>query len=199
MKIGVILGSIREIRRGGRVAKWLMPQLVQFKDIEIELLDLKDYPLPFFNESNSPEGLNGEYTNPVAKKWSAKIASMDSFILIAPEYNHGTSAVLKNALDWLYYEWVRKPVAFISYSPNAAGGVRAVEQLRQNVIELQMAPLREAIHITYILDTIDEKGNVLKGHFNERLIKLMDELIWWTKALKTARDQTPLDEVASSA
>lgn len=191
MKIGVILGSIREIRRGGRVAKWLMPQLAQFKDAEIELLDLKDYPLPFFNESNSPEGLKGEYTNPVAKDWSAKIASMDGFIIIAPEYNHGTSAVLKNALDWLYYEWVRKPVAFISYSPNATGGVRAVEQLRQNVIELQMAPLREAIHITYMLDTIDEDGNLLKGHFNERLVKFMDELLWWANALKAARDQSP--------
>ncbi len=110
------------------------------------------------------------------------------FIMITPEYNHGTSAVLKNSIDWLYYEWVRKPVAFISYSPNAVGGVRAVEQLRQNIIELQMVPIREAIHISYILDTIDENGILLKGHFNERLIKLMDELIWWTKALKIARD-----------
>ncbi len=79
-------------------------------------------------------------------------------------------------------------VAFISYSPNAAGGARAVEQLRQNVIELQMTPLREAIHLTYVLDTLDESGNVLKGHFNERLIKLIDELTWWTHALKSARE-----------
>lgn len=190
MKIAVILGSIREIRRGGRVAKWLMPQLAKFKNIKAELLDLKDYSLPFFNESNSPEGLKGKYTNTVAKKWSAKIESVDAFIIISPEYNHGTSAVLKNALDWLYYEWSRKPVAFISYSPNAAGGVRAVEQLRQNVIELQMAPLREAIHITYVLDTIDERGNMLKGHFNERLTKLMEELLWWAEALKIAREKS---------
>lgn len=190
MKIGIILGSIREIRRGGRVVKWLMPQLAQFKDVEFELLDLKDYSLPFFNESNSPEGLQGNYSNAVAKKWSKKVASKDGFIIITPEYNHGTSAVLKNALDWLYYEWVKKPAAFMSYSPNAAGGVRAVEQLRQNVIELQMVPIREAIHITYVLDTIDEEGNVLKGHFNERLQKFMEELSWWTKTLKTARDNS---------
>lgn len=126
----------------------------------------------------------------MAKKWSAKIASKDAFIIIAPEYNHGTSAVLKNALDWLYYEWNRKPVAFVSYSPNAVGGVRAVEQLRQNVIELQMAPVHSSIHINYVLDTIDEKGNLLKGHFNERLTKLMNDLLWWTKALKTARKKT---------
>ncbi len=95
MKIGVILGSIREIRRGGRVAKWLMSQLPKFKSIEFELLDLKDYPLPFYNESNSPEGLEGKYTNKFAKKWAAKIGEKDAFIIITPEYNHGTSGVLK--------------------------------------------------------------------------------------------------------
>lgn len=189
MKIAIILGSIREIRRGGRVAKWLLLHLLKRNDAEVELLDLKDYPLPFFNESNSPEGLEGNYTNKFAKKWAAKIGASDGFIIITPEYNHGTSGVLKNALDWVYYEWNRKPVAFISYSPNAAGGIRAVEQLRQNVIELQMTPVPEAIHIPYILDTIDENGILLKGHFNERLEKLMIELLWWTNVLKTGREK----------
>jgi NAD(P)H-dependent FMN reductase len=189
MEIAVILGSIREIRRGGRVAKWLMPQLSKRKDINVELLDLKDYPLPFYNESDSPEGLEDNYSNELAKKWVAKIREKDAFILITPEYNHGTSAVLKNALDWVYYEWNKKPVAFVSYSPNAAGGIRAVEQLRQTTIELQMAPMHNAIHINYVLDTIDEDGNLLKGHFNERLVKLLDELLWWAEALKTAREK----------
>lgn len=189
MKIAVILGSIREIRRGGRVAKWLMPQLLKRKDIKVELLDLKDYPLPFFNESNSPEGLEGNYTNKLAKKWAAKIDEADGFIMITPEYNHGTSGVLKNALDWVYYEWNRKPVAFISYSPNAAGGIRAVEQLRQNSIELQMAPVSTSIHITYVLDTLDENGNQLKGHFKERLEDLMKDLLWWAKVLKDGREK----------
>lgn len=189
MKLGVILGSIREIRRGGRVAKWLMPQLEQFKDFEIELLDLNDYPLPFYNESSSPAGLDGKYNNEAAQRWSAKVAEKDAFIIITPEYNHGTSAVLKNALDWLYPEWVRKPVAFVSYAPNAMGGVRAVEQLRQNAIELQMVPVQQAIHITYVLDTLDEAGNVQKGHYNERLENLVKDLAWWTNALKQAREQ----------
>ncbi len=189
MKIGVILGSVREIRRGGRVAKWLMPQLEKVNDASFELLDLRDYQLPFFDESNSPEGLNRSYANEVAQKWSAKVDEMDAFIIVTPEYNHGTSGVLKNSLDWLYPEWNRKPVAFVSYSPNASGGVRAVEQLRQNVIELQMAPLREAIHITYVLDTVNEDGKLQQGHFNERLTKLMEELLWWAAALKTAREK----------
>lgn len=190
MKLGVILGSIREIRRGGRVAKWLIPQLKQFEDFEVELLDLNDYLLPFFNESNSPEGLRGDYTNDVAKRWSAKVTEMDAFIVITPEYNHGPPAVLKNALDWLYPEWNRKPVAFVSYSPNAVGGVRAVEQLRQTAIELQMAPVQAAIHIAYVLDTLDENGRLLQDHhYSERIERLVKELAWWAHALKAARDQ----------
>ena len=188
MKIAIILGSIREIRRGGRVAKWLMSQLAKWNDIEFALLDLKDYPLPFFNESNSPQGLEGNYTNELAKKWATKIGEADGFIIITPEYNHGTSAVLKNALDWVYQEWNRKPVTFVSYSTNAAGGIRAVEQLRQTAIELEMAPIQSAIHITYVLDTLDEHGNLLKGHYNERLEEFMKDLIWWTEALKNARE-----------
>lgn len=189
MKIGVILGSIREIRRGGRVAKWLMPQLAKFKDVEFELLDLRDYPLPFYSENNSPDSLENGYTNGVATKWAAKTGEKDAFILITPEYNHGPSAVLKNALDWVYDEWNKKPVAFVSYAPGIGSGIRAVEQLRENVIELQMAPMREAVHISHVLDTIDEKGNLLKGHYNERLTVVIDELLWWTKALKEAREK----------
>ena len=189
MKIAVILGSIREIRRGGRVAKWLMPELSKHKDIEFELLDLNDYPLPFYNESNSPDGLEGNYTNKLGKKWAAKIGEADAFILITPEYNHGPSAVLKNALDWVFAEWNRKPVTFISYSPNAAGGIRAIEQLRQVAVELKMAPIQHALHIPYVLDTLDEDGKILKGHLNEKLDDLMEELLWWTHALKDAREK----------
>jgi len=189
MKIGIILGSTRGIRRGDRVIKWIESQLDQFDNCEFEILDLRDYPLPFFDESSSAETLQGNYSNEVAKKWSHKIVEKDAFIIVTPEYNHGTTGVLKNALDWLYYEWVRKPVAFISYSTNADGGLRSVEQLRLNVIELQMAPLREAIHVTYILETLDEDGNVKRGHFNERLVVLVKELAWWSDALKAAREQ----------
>lgn len=189
MKIAVILGSIREIRRGNRVAKWVIPQLVKYKDVDFELLDLKDYPLPFYNENDSPEGLEGKYTNIDGKKWAQKIGEFDAFIIITPEYNHGTSAVLKNALDWVFYEWNRKPVAFISYAPGAAAGIRAVEQLRLNSIELHMAPIEESIHIGKILETIDEDGKLLNGHYNERLEELMKSLLWWAKALKAARDR----------
>lgn len=189
MKIAVILGSIRKVRRGERVAKWLMTQLKNFKDLEFELLDLRDYPLPFFDEETSPGSLNGNYSTEVAKKWANKIKQADGFIIITPEYNHGPAAVLKNALDYVYNEWNRKPVTYVSYAYGSAAGIRAVEQLREVCVELQMAPMQAAVHIGHVLETLDEEGNVLKGHLNERLVVVMDQLIWWTNALKVARDK----------
>lgn len=189
MKVGVILGSIRKVRRGERVAKWLMPQLAKFKDVDFELLDLRDYPLPFYAEDNSPDSLKNGYTNRVAKKWAAKIGEKDAFILIVSEYNHGPAAVLKNALDYVYNEWNKKPVAFVSYAPGAAGGIRSVEQLRLSTIELQMVPIREAVHISHVLDAIDGNGNLLKGHYNKRVVTVVEQLLWWAKALKDAREK----------
>src|SRR3989338_1617334 len=190
LRVGVILGSVRRIRRGERVAKWLMSQLAKIKEAEFQLLDLRDYPLPFYSEDNSPDSLEKGYTNKVAKKWAKKIGEMDGFIIINSEYNHGPAAVLKNALDWVYNEWVKKPVAFVSYAPGAAAGIRGVEQLRLSTIELQMAPMREAIHISHVLDSIDEKGNLLKDHYNKRLATVVEQLLWWTKALKEAREKS---------
>lgn len=190
LRVGVILGSIRKVRRGERVAKWLMPQLSKIEEAEFELLDLRDYPLPFYAEDSSPDSLENGYSSEVATKWAAKIGEKDAYIIITSEYNHGPAAVLKNALDYVYKEWNKKPVAFVSYAPGAAAGIRAVEQLRENAIELQMAPIREAVHIGHVLDTIDEKGNLLKGHYNERIIKMVEQLLWWAKALKVARDKS---------
>ncbi len=194
MKIAVILGSIRKIRRGARVAKWVMSQLSKRKDIKVELLDLLDYPLPFYDEPNSPDSLNGIYSAKGARRWVAKIRKADAFIIITSEYNHGPPAVLKNALDYVYGQWNKKPVTFVSYAPGAAGGARAVEQLRQIVVELQMAPMQAAVHISHVLDTIDENGILLKGNYNQRLADVMEQLLWWAQALKTARDKSRNEE-----
>jgi len=191
MKIGVILGSTRKVRRGERVAKWLMGQLALVKNVEFQLLDLRDYPLPFYAEDSSPDSLENGYSDPVATKWAAKIGEMDGFILIVSEYNHGPTAVLKNALDYVYKEWNRKPVAFVGYATGASGAMRAVEQLRSIVSELQMAPVQAAVHMSGVLSTLDEEGNLLKGHYNERVVTVMEELLWWADALKIAREKTP--------
>lgn len=217
MKIGVILGSTRKIRRGERVAKWLMGQLATLPNSHViasnakqshpqgiatssttprnddsivgyELLDLRDYPLPFFAEDNSPDSLENGYSDLVATKWAAKVGEMDGFILIVSEYNHGPTAVLKNALDYVYKEWNRKPVAYVGYATGASGAMRAVEQLRSITSELQMASIQPAVHMSGVLSTLDEQGNLLKGHFNERIPVVVEDLLWWAKALKTARD-----------
>ncbi len=189
MKIGVILGSTRKVRRGERVAKWLMANLPKINNVEYELLDLLDYPLPFFDEEKSPDSLENGYSNPVATKWAAKIGEKDAFIIITTEYNHGPAAVLKNALDYVYKEWNKKPVGFVSYASGAAGGIRAVEQLRTNAIELQMAPIAAAIHIAQVLKTFDEQGNMLEGNYDKRLKSFIEELLWWANALSAAREK----------
>lgn len=140
MKIKVILGSTRQGRVSEAIGKWVMEQV---KDAE--LLDLRDYPMPFFDEPISPSMLKEPYTNPIVVKWTAKIAEGDAFIIVTPEYNHGYPAVLKNALDYVYKEWNGKKVAFVGYG--SVGAARAIEQLRQVVIELQMVPLRNSVHI----------------------------------------------------
>lgn len=188
MKIGVILGSTRKVRRGERVAKWLMSHLKRIEEAEFELLDLRDYPLPFYEEDNSPDSLEKGYSNNVATKWAAKIGEKDAFIFIVSEYNHGPTAVLKNALDYVYKEWGKKPVSFVSYASGAAAGIRAVEQLRSIVVELQMAPMQAAIHISHVMDAIDENGNLLKGHYGVRVPTIVAQLLWWTKVLKAARE-----------
>ncbi len=188
MKIGVVLGSTRKARRGERVAKWLMSELRNFPGIDFELLDLREYPLPFYEEDTSPDSLENGYTNPVATKWAAKIGEMDGFIFIVGEYNHGPIPVLLNAIDYVYNEWNKKPVVFVSYSTSATAGARAVEQLRAITSEVEMAPMQAAIHIGDVESKFDENGTLLKGHYKERLPVVMEQFLWWANTLKNARD-----------
>ncbi|PIR57717.1 MAG: nadph-dependent fmn reductase, partial [Parcubacteria group bacterium CG10_big_fil_rev_8_21_14_0_10_38_31] len=145
LKIKVIVGSTRQSRFSEKPAGWVLEELKKREGIEAELLDLRDFPMPFFDEAVSPAMKQGPYQNEVVKKWTGKIAEADGFIIVTPEYNHGYPAVLKNALDYVYAEWNRKAVGFVSYG--SVSGARSVEQLRQVSIELQMAPIRSAIHL----------------------------------------------------
>ena len=129
LKIKVILGSTREGRFGEQPAKWITEKAKAKPGLDVELLDLRDYPLPFFNAAATPSSKKEPYADPAVQKWTAKIAESDAFIIVTPEYNHGTSAVLKNAIDWVGPEWNRKVVGFVAYG--TVGGARAVEQLRQ--------------------------------------------------------------------
>jgi len=196
LKIKIIIGSTREKRFGEKPALWLFEEAKKIKGVEVELLDLRDYPMAFIDTPASVLGSQAKKNSEIIKKWSAKIAEGDAFIIVTPEYNHGYPAALKNALDVIYSEWNRKAVGFVSYG--GVGGARAVEQLRQVVIELQMAPIREAIHLPFEIFTRAQKENdpsKLREIFNiirqfgneDKVSKFFEELCWWAKALKKAR------------
>src|SRR3989344_2690956 len=188
LKIKIIIGSTREGRFGEKPARWMLDKIQKRKEIDAELLDLRDYPMPFFNEAKTPTAKKEPYGDEAVKRWTKKIAEADGFIVVAPEYNHGYPAVLKNALDYVYTEWNKKPVGFVSYG--GAGGVRSVEQLRQVAVELDMVPLRTAIHIFSFWELLDEKGNLKENAFalfEGKANKLVDELLWFGALLRNGR------------
>jgi NAD(P)H-dependent FMN reductase len=186
-RIQIILGSTREGRFGDRVANWFYGLAAEREDLIAELIDLRDWPLPFFNEPTSP--ITGHYA-PEARAWAARVAEGDGYVFVTPEYNFGYPAVLKNALDHLYHEWNNKPVAFVSYG-GTAGGSRAVQQLREVVVELQMAPIRAGIVIPFARRLFDENGEIKDESYNARANALLDQLLWWARALKAARAGDP--------
>lgn len=183
LSVKVIVGSVREGRMSLSVAHWVMEQAQARADLTPGLLDLKEWDLPMFAEPHPPA--SGEYTGEKQREWAAAIGPADGYILVAPEYNHGMSAVLKNALDTVSAEWNRKPVAFVAHG--VVGGARSVEQLREVTAALGMAPISVAIHIEGAGKMRDGDRFVADEAHDRRLARLFDELVWWGKALKVAR------------
>lgn len=190
--IKVITGSTRNGRFSDKAAAWISEELKKQEGVVVEVLDLLDYDMPFFNEAVSPSYKTEPYKNEAVARFTKKIAEGDAFVMVTPEYNHSTSGVLKNALDWVSQEWNNKPVAFVAYG--SVGGARAVEHLRLIAIELQMAPIREAIHINgeKYFPVIMGKANPadLFATYTDGAIKMITQLIWWARALKQAREIT---------
>jgi NAD(P)H-dependent FMN reductase len=183
MHIQIIVGSVREGRVGLPVAEWVLEQAQGHAGLTVDLIDLKAWDLPIFSLPSPPA--MGDYKDPLQQRWAAKIAEADGFIFVTPEYNHGYSPALKNALDYLYAEWRRKPAAFVAYGN--AGGARAVEQLRQVLTELQIAALSAALHIAGVWGKVKEGRFVADEQDTRRFDRLMDDLLWWTDALHSAR------------
>jgi NAD(P)H-dependent FMN reductase len=185
-KIGVIIGTTRAARFADNPTNWLMKIAAARNDAEFEVVDLRDYPLPFFEENGSPFYVPVQ--NEVAKKWATKMASLDGYVFITAEYNHSVSGVLKNALDYAYAEYNRKPASFVAYG--GSGGARAVEHLRGILAELQVASLKYPVHIGMAeMLGIMREGKTMAdfGYLDEGATKMLDELVWWTNALKAAR------------
>src|SRR5437588_5747258 len=141
IKIAIILGSTRPGRNGEAVAKWVYEIAKKRTDAGFDLVDIKDFNLPLLDEPVPP--ILGQYSKPHTKTWAAKVASFDGFVFVTPEYNHGISGALKNAIDFLYAEWNNKAAGFVGYG--SAGGVRAVEHLRLVMAEVQVATVRSQV------------------------------------------------------
>jgi len=187
--ISVIVGSTRQGRFSEKPAQWILQRLESRGGIETRLLDLREFPLPFFDQP-VPPAMPGRppYANEMVKKWTAEIARSDGFIFVTPEYNFGPPAVLKNALDWVYPEWNRKAVAFVSYG--SALGARSVQQLRETAIELQLAPVRSSVHIPVATLWAHFQGGDVEAGLAELEAPakgMIDDLLWCSAALKTAR------------
>jgi len=183
----VILGSSREHRFGGIVASWFMRQTEHRTDMTFELADLRDWQHGYFHRAK-PAAMSDYEDDDEARRWAAVVGRADGFVVVSPEYNYGYPAVLKSALDSVYREWNRKPIAFVSYG-GWDGGVRAMQQLREVSVELQMAPVRTSVIMQFGPRLFNAEGELKDPEMLERqAARLLDDLAWWTNALRTARN-----------
>jgi NAD(P)H-dependent FMN reductase len=191
-RVAVILGSTRDTRFGDKPANWIFDLARQRNDWEVELLDLRDFDLPLFNEASS--NLWAPSKDPRAVAWQNKLATFDAFIFVTPEYNRSIPGALKNALDQAYNEWVRKPAAIVGYG--ATGAARAAEHLRTIAIELQMVPIRFGVHIQGAdLIKVHPKGenapiSEIEPHILPGAKAMLEDLDWWIGATRAARPAT---------
>jgi NAD(P)H-dependent FMN reductase len=185
--IKIIAGSTRPGRFNTQPANWIYEIAKKRKDINVELINLADVNLPLLDEPIPPS--ENKYSKEHTKKWSKTIAEADGFIIVAPEYNHGIPAALKNAIDFLFFEWHYKPVSFISYG-SLAGGARSVEHLRGVSGEVKMYDLREQILLPNYWENLDEQGQY---KFNERHVEaaetMIDDVTFWATRMKEAREK----------
>lgn len=197
-KIAIVVGSTRAARFADKPVEWIARIARQHADIDVEIVDLRDFPLPFFDEVASSAWVPSQ--NEVAQRWQKKVAEFDGFIFTAAEYNHGPTAVLKNAIDYASNEWNKKPAGFVGYG--GVGGARAVEQLRMHAVELQMAPVKSAVHITwgdFLAVREGQKKLDELEHLNQAAQALINDVAWWAKALKKAREADIAEEEIRAA
>jgi NAD(P)H-dependent FMN reductase len=185
-RIGIILGSTRPGRRGEPVAKWVFETASARPDADFELIDLADYPLPHLDEP-LPASM-GQYQNEHTREWSGTISRFDGFIFVTPEYNHSTSGVLKNAIDFLYAEWNNKAMGVVSYG--VVGGARAAEHLRLIAGELQMAAVRTNVALSLFTEFENFTEFKPTAQQSQVLGTLLDQVIAWSQALAPLRQVT---------
>lgn len=182
-KIGIILGSTRPGRKSETVGKWFHELASARSDATFEIVDIATFNLPMLDEA-VPAGA-GKYEKEHTKKWAAKIAELDGFVFVTPEYNHGIPGALKNALDFIYAEWNNKAAGFVSYG--ATSGARAVEHLRCVCAELQIATVRSQVLLSFSTDFEAYKTFKPDPKHVKNVEKMLDQVVAWSNALKTVR------------
>jgi NAD(P)H-dependent FMN reductase len=183
MRVAIITGSTRPGRNNEAVARWVHEIAQRRDDAQFELVDIAEFNLPLLNEPAPPS--RGRYSHAHTKAWAAKIESFDAYVFVTPEYNHGTSAALKNAIDYLYREWNNKAAGFVSYG--SAGGARAVEQLRLVMGELMVADVRAQVMLSLFTDFENFSKFKPDSRHEAEVGTMLDQVIAWGQALKDVR------------
>jgi NAD(P)H-dependent FMN reductase len=190
-KVLIIVGSTRPARAADLVVPWVTARARAHEGLDVEVADLRDWPLPIFAEHPGTLGdINDPtYSEPLVRAWNKKVKQADAFIVITPEYNHSIPAVLKNAIDtvWLSFGFRNKPVAAVGYSGAIGAGIRAIEHLAHVFIEAEAVPLRNTVVIPFVRTAFDDHGEPVNPETDIRLRVMLDDLAWWSSALEKAR------------
>lgn len=178
MKVSIMVGSVRDTPTGKQIAKQVEALIKDRTEITTEIIEIAKFQLPFYTDQVAPASRQEEITDPILKKWSEAIAQAESFIIIAPEYNAGYPAALKNALDSLYTEWNNKPIAFIGYSGGPSGGMSIIKQLQEVARALQMIPTATSINIAHSWKAFNEQGDLINAkNIKKELDLIINELL----------------------
>jgi NAD(P)H-dependent FMN reductase len=195
-KLQVIVGSTRPTRAADRVLPWIVATAERHGGFEVEVLDLRDWPLPFFQEHMGSIGdfADPTYSDPIVRSWNRKVAEGDAYLILTAEYNHSVPGQLKNAIDSVFVSFAlrNKPIGFVGYSGGIAAGTRAVEHLALIAIEAEAVPLRNTVLIPFVTDAFDEAGEPKNPATEIALGITLDDLAWFASALGRARAEGEL-------
>ncbi len=184
-RIALIVASTRTTRFADHPLGWILPKLDGF---EVDVVDLRDLNLPYYDLPTPPAMAFRQYTSDVERRLGERLDAAEGFIVIANEFNHGYSAALKNVLDHYFIELSHKPIAFVGYGN--VGGSRAIEQLRQVVIELDMVPVKYSVNVMGPQFFAIREGVPVEEAFaplEAPLARVLDSLTWWVDATTAAR------------
>jgi NAD(P)H-dependent FMN reductase len=195
-KLQIIVGSTRPTRSADKVVPWVVDRAERQGDFEVEVLDLRDWPLPFFQEHMGTIGdfADPTYSDPIVRAWNRKLAEGDAYLIVTAEYNHSVPGQLKNAIDSVFVSFAfrNKPIGFVGYSVGIAAGTRAVEHLALIAIEGEAVPLRNTVLIPFVAEAFDEAGEPNSPATDIALGVTLEDLAWFANALGRARAEGEL-------